>query len=123
MNHKMAVFLNGIVQLEYDHNVPLPEQQVSFLDKMDEKMDLGISVDGQTIHNPDLSQRTQFVAGNMAHALLNSNDIQALQMCTYLANRIADLKQVRIDEKDGQITIDLVFDEEYKKQVSVQFTH
>jgi hypothetical protein len=43
-------------------------------------------------------------------------------MCSYLAIRLPELKQVKIDDNEGDITIELIFDEEYRKQVAVEFT-
>ena len=42
MNNIMAVFLNGIAQLEYDRDKLLPDHQAAYLDKMDARMDAGI---------------------------------------------------------------------------------
>ncbi len=123
MSNIMAVLLNGIAQLEYDRDKPLPDHQVLYLDKMDSKMNDGILIGDMEITNPDINQRAQFVAANLVHAIKDNNESVAASMCTYLANRLPDLKQVRIEDVNEEVTIDLVFDEEYKKQVAVQFTH
>jgi len=122
MNNIMAVFLNGIAQLEYDRNKLLPGHQAAYLDKMDAKMDAGILVGDETITNPDVHQRTRFAAANLAHALNTSDEAMAAAMCSYMAIRLPELKQVRIDDQEGEISIELVFDEEYRKQVAVEFT-
>jgi hypothetical protein len=57
MNNIMAVFLNGIAQLEYDRDRLLPDHQAAYLDKMDAKMDAGILVGNETIKDPDQNQR------------------------------------------------------------------
>lgn len=121
MSNLLGVLLNGIAQLEYDRNHLLPEHQAAYLEKMDRKMSEGIVVDGETIPDPDLDQRTRFVAANLTHAIKSGDEAKAAAMCTYLANRLPDLKQVKIDETDEGIAIDLVFDEDYKKQVAVDF--
>jgi hypothetical protein len=46
----------------------------------------------------------------------------AAVMCSYLAIRLPELKQVRIEDNGGEVTIELVYDEEYRKQVAVDFT-
>jgi hypothetical protein len=123
MSDIMAVLINGIAQLEYDRTKPLPPQQELYLDKMDQKMEEGIDVGNATIPNPDLNQRAQFVAGNLAHAILSDQEATAAALCTYLAIRLPELKQVKIintDGNNGEISIELVFDEEYQKQISVQ---
>ena len=122
MSNMMAVFLNGIAQLEYDRNKLMPDHQAAYLDKMDTKMDAGIFLDGQTIANPDLNQRTRFAAANLASALKNNDESMAAAMCSYMAIRMPELKQVKIEDDDGEISIELIFDEEYRKQVAVDFT-
>jgi hypothetical protein len=122
MNNVMAVFLNGIAQLEYDRDKLLPDHQAAYLDKMDAKMDAGILVGDENITNPDVNQRTQFAAANLAHALNTSDEAMAAAMCSYMAIRLPELKQVRIDDQEGEVSIELVFDEEYRKQVAVEFT-
>ena len=127
MHSLMAVILNDVAQLEYDRNKQLPPQQELYLDKMDQKMDGGIQLGDEIIQNPDLNQRVQFVAGNLAHAIINDEEATAAALCAYLATRLPDLKQVKIDNRQGgqpgDIAIELVFDEDYKKQVAVQFFH
>ncbi len=133
MDNIMAVTLNGIAQLEYDRNKDLPPQQVLYLDNMDEKMDEGIFVGETTIPNPDLNQRAQFVAGNLAHAIISDNEAMCSALTAYLALRLPELHQVKIvnhsagDGSDGEqasdISIELVFDEMYQKQVEVKFLH
>ncbi len=123
MSELMAILLNGISQLEYDRGKPLPIHQEACLDKMDRKMDEGIRIGEETIRHPDQDQRVQFIAANLLHALNSGNESMAVAMCTYLANRMPELKQVRIEQEDGEVSIELVFDEEYRKQVAVEFTH
>ena len=122
MNNIMAVFLNGIAQLEYDRERLLPDHQAAYLDKMDAKMDAGIMIGNETIKDPDQEQRTRFAAANLAHALHAQDEAVAAAMCSYLAIRLPDLKQVKINDAEGEITIELVFDEPYRKQVAVDFT-
>lgn len=119
----MAVLLNGIAQLEYDRSRELPPQQELYLDKMDQKMEEGIQVGDTILSNPDLNQRAQFVAGNLAHAIINNQESTAAALCSYLASRLPDLKQVKITQQadiNNEVSIELVFDEEYQKQISVQ---
>ncbi|HEC18641.1 MAG TPA: hypothetical protein ENI97_04795, partial [Gammaproteobacteria bacterium] len=74
MDNLLAVTLNGIAQLEYDRNKTLPPQQQLYLEKMDQKMDEGIQVGEDIITNPDIQQRAQFVAANLANAILSDNE-------------------------------------------------
>ena len=119
----MAVLLNGIAQLEYDRSRPLPGYQAAYLDKMDDKMDAeGIDIDGHRIRKPDLGQRAQFVAANLVHAIKSNEEAQAAAMCTWLAVRLPDLKQIKVREQDEGFNIELDFEQEYIKQHPVQFT-
>ena len=122
MSNMLAVLLNGIAQLEYDRDEPLPPQQAAYLDKMDTKMDAGIIADDVTIENPDISQRARFIAANLVGAMKSNDEEMTAAMCTWLANRLPDLKQVKIDEDGDRVSIDLVFDEEYGKQTAVSFS-
>ena len=122
MSNLLAVLLNGIAQLEYDRGKPLPPHQAAYLDKMDVKMDTGIMIGDQTIANPDINQRAQFIAANLLSAMKSNDEETTAALCTWLANRMPDLKQVKIDEADDRITIDLVFDEDYGRQAAVTFS-
>ena len=117
----MAVLLNGIAQMEYHRDKTLPDQQQLYLDKMDKKMDAGILVDDVLIENPQIEQRIRFVAGNLANAIKSDNESMVSALAAYLANRQPELKQVKIEDVEGGISIDLVYDEEYINQIGVQF--
>jgi hypothetical protein len=119
----MAVLLDGIAQLEYDRDRPLPAHQAAYLDRMDEKMSQGILVGEAVIESPDLDQRARFVAGNLVHALNTGDEALAGAMCTWLAVRLPELKQVRIRTDSGEVAIEFVFDEDYRRQVAVDFIH
>jgi hypothetical protein len=121
MSDIMGVLLNGIAQLEYDREKLLPDHQAAYLDKMDSKMAEGISIADKTIPNPDINQRAQFVVSNLLHALKTDNEQLAGAMCSYLAIRLPDLKQVKIHEEGEEVTIEFDFENEYKKQVAVEF--
>jgi hypothetical protein len=142
MNNILAVLLNGVAQLEYNRDKQLPPHQELYLEKMDTKMDEGIQVDNKMISNPDINQRAQFVAGNLADAILNDQESAAAALCSYLAKILPDLKQMKITQSSSEnndavngtvggnsfnnskeISIELVFDEHYQQQVPVQFLH
>jgi len=121
MSHIVAVLLNGLAQLEYDREKPLPDYQALYLDRMDARMDEGIRIGEESIVNPDRSQRAQFIAANLLHAIRNNDEPLAAAMCSYLAVRLPELKQIRIEENRQDVSIELVFDEDYRKQVAVPF--
>lgn len=118
----MAVLLNGIAQLEYDRTKPLSDYQETYLNSMDEKMDReGVEIDGVKIDSPDTNQKIQFITANLLSAMKSNNEGLTSALCTYIATRLPDLKQIKIDDKDNSVTIDLVFDEDYKGQTQVSF--
>ena len=121
MSEIMAVLLNGIAQIEYHRRKVLPDHQGAYLDKMDRRMDEGIEADGGLVANPDRLQRAQFIAGNLVHAIKTNDEELAAAMTTYLADRLPDLKQVKIRDQEGEVAVELVFDEEYVRQFPVQF--
>jgi len=123
MSQIMAVLLNGLAELEYDRQKPLPDYQAVYLDKMDTRMDAGIRIGEGSIVNPDLNQRAQFVAANLLHAIRNNDEPLAAALCSYLAVRLPDLKQIKIEDDQQNVSIELVFDEDYRKQVAVPLTH
>jgi len=122
MSHIMAVLLNDLAELEYERDQPLPNDQAVYLDRMDARMDRGIRIGEESIINPDRNQRAQFVAANLVHAIKRNDEPLAAALCSYLAVRLPELKQVRIRDDAGDVTIELVFDEDYHKQVAVPFT-
>ncbi len=122
MSKLLAVLLNGIAQLEHIRDRPLPPHQAAYLDKMDTKMDAGILAGDATIENPDINQRARFIAANLVSSMKSNDEEMTAALCTWLANRLPDLKQIKIDEDGDRISIDLVFDEEYGKQAAVSFS-
>ena len=122
MSSIMAVLLNGIAQLEYDREKLLPAHQAAYLDKMDATMDGGILVGNETVRDPDRNQRAQFAAASLVHALRTDDESLAAAMCSYLAIRMPDLRQVLIEDNAGQVSIEFVFDQDYKRQVVVNFS-
>jgi len=123
MSSTMAVLLNGIAQVEYDRTKPLPDYQGAYLDKMDRKMEAeGIDIDGEPVQAPALAQKAQFVAANLASAIIADDEAQVAAMTTWLAVRLPELKQVKLREEDGGFAIELEFDEAYVKQHPVQIT-
>lgn len=122
MSDVMAVLINDVAQLEFDRSKALSDYQLTYLDAMDKKMDDGINIDGENIQSPELNQKVQFVAANLLSAMKADDEGMTSALCTYLATRLPDLNQVKISEDGEAVTMDLVFDEEYKGQVAVSLT-
>ena len=104
-----------------DRVKPLPGRQREYLDGMDERMDRGFELNGVRIDTPEIAQRAQLVTLHLIDALRADNEPLIGAMCSYLAVRLPELKQVKIDTKGEGIGIDLVFDEPYTKEVRVEF--
>jgi len=122
MSNVMAVLLNGTAQIEYNREIALPDRQRDYLERMDQDMDAGIHIGNRFVDMPDQIQRAQFVALHLIQSLLVDNEQHIAASCAYLADRLPDLKQVKaITKPDGAIGIDLVFTEDYKNQVKVEF--
>lgn len=121
MTDSLVVVLDGVSQLEYRHGTVLAEQQIAYLDQLDQRMDGGIELGGRRIESPDILQRAQYVSLQMLQAVEAGNESVAAATCTYLANRLPDLKQVRAITRGGQLTFDLVFDRAYAKEIKVEF--
>ena len=122
MAKMMAVLLNGIAQLEYDREMALSDYQQVYLDKMDVQMNDGIVIAGKQITDPDANEKAQFVVANLLDAMKSDNEGLTSALCTYLADRMPDLKQLKITEENEDVSIEFVFDEEYGKQTFVEFT-
>lgn len=115
----MQVHVNGQPQIDYDRSKSLSDKQQEYLEKMDEGMDAGITLAGETIKEPDLLQRAKFVAGYLSQALFDDNEQMIAASTAWLATRLPDLKQIKIAQDGEQISIDLVFDETRQNQVKV----
>ena len=118
-NTLMAVLLNGVAQLEYDRSRALSDYQNDYLENMDRKMDNGIVVGDKTVENPDVMERVKFVTGNLLHAIKADDEAMSAAFCSYIATRMPDLKQVKITDINDEISIELVFDQEYRRQLSI----
>lgn len=113
---KLFVTLNNSALLEFDRRKPVPGLQRRYLETMDQRMDQGIELEGQFIAKPDLLQRTYFVSETLYNALFDNNDTLAIAMCTWLAKRIPELKQLKaIGEDIENIKIELVFDRDFEQ--------
>ena len=78
-------------------------------------MNEGIQLGDDFITNPNPMQRAQFVANSLINALFKENYALATAMCTYLAKRIPDLKQVKaIGDLEKELSVELVFDRDYE---------
>ncbi|MDY6979467.1 MAG: hypothetical protein SV201_06265 [Pseudomonadota bacterium] len=121
MSEKVAVLVNGQETIEYDRNKALSDLQNQYLDKMDREMDQGIELAGQRIEQPDQTQRAKYVANALLESIQSDNEPRIAATCSYLAERLPELKQIRADLKGESFSIDLVFDRPHENQVRVDF--
>jgi len=117
----LVAVVNGESEIEYDRSKPLAEQQLSYLQKMDEKMDMGIPSGQGNIFAPDQEQKAQFVADQLMLAIKTDDEQLISASMAYLATRLPELKQVASKEKDGQQQITLVYDRDYSAPQEVKF--
>jgi hypothetical protein len=118
----MAVFLNGVAQIEFDRSRELSDFQNEYLANMDAKMDHGIVLGETTLQNPDVMERVKFVAGNLLHAIKGNDEASAAAFSSYIGTRLPDLKQVRMTDINDEVSIELVFDQEYRRPISIPVT-
>jgi hypothetical protein len=121
MNDKLVILFNGQAVVEYDRTIRLPGHQRQYLDKMDSDMDAGIDLAGEAIAAPDAVQRAKFVAMHLVQSLMEDHDAMIAASCAYLANRLPELKQVKVIQQDEDLMLDLIFDQTLDNQVVVQF--
>jgi hypothetical protein len=104
----LTIFANDNIVYEHDRDKVLDERQIAFLDKMDGDMDRGIKIQGELITHPDTKQRATFVAMNLLKALKQENNAIIAASCTYLAQRLPALIEVRAKDQGDGLTIELV---------------
>lgn len=125
MSDKVGFLLEGQEVLTYDRSQVLPDKQREYLDIIDAQMNEGFVLSEQKVENPNLQQKTQFVALNLVQALLKEDDNTAIIMFTYLVNRMPELKQAKAktktSESGDQIGVEFVFDEVKVEGQKIEF--
>ena len=119
MSDTLTILFNAQAVVQYDRSKALSPQQQEYLQRMEDKMGLGIMLGSDFIIDPDPLQRAKFVASQLGQALLGDNEQLIAATCAWLASRVPELKQVRIGEQADGLSIDLVVDESRVNQVSV----
>lgn len=121
MGDIVAVTVNGDLTLRYERSRALAPRQREYLDRMDERMTRGVELEGKMITNPDRLQRAQFVAMELLSAMTAEDEPRVAAMLSYLAERLADLEQIKVELRDDEATVDLVFDQSYVPQQVIRF--
>ena len=117
MSKTLTIFINDQSVFEYECENLLEDKQRAFLDKMDSDMGRGIKIHGELIANPDNDQRARFVAMNLIKALQQNNDAIIAASCAYLASRRPELIEIRANDGDAGVVIDLVDGEALREGV------
>lgn len=117
----LVVQVNGTPMLEYDRTKTLSPIQEQSLTLMEEKLSQGLTLGNEHIPNPSLEQRIEFVAANLISATLNDEEVLAAASCAYIAHALPELKQVKALEKNGEVSIELIFDREYQPEEKLNF--
>lgn len=120
-SNTLIVQVNGSPILEYDREKELSIEQHESLELMDKKLHQGITLGEHVITKPNLEQRVEFVAANLISALLNEEEVLAAASCAYLATALPELKQIKALEKKGAVSIELIFDREYQKEIPMSY--
>ena len=116
-NNTLHVLLNNDAVLEFDRNKTIPDEHRLYLDNMDARMDDGVLLGEEFVKSLNPLQKAQFVANSMVNGLLNEDFNQAIAMCTYLGDRLPNLKQVICNgqEDEAGIQIEFVYDSDYQQ--------
>jgi hypothetical protein len=117
----LVVLVNGESRLEYDRSKVLSERQRVCLDRMDRQMDSGIRLGTDWVEQPRPAQRASFVAAQLVDALQRDDEGLIAACCTYLANRLPELKQIKARLLAAGFSVELVFDKPYVEEISVDF--
>ncbi|MFW2374735.1 MAG: hypothetical protein ACN4GM_16535 [Gammaproteobacteria bacterium] len=108
MSKYLTLFINDQSVFEYERENSLEDKQRAFFDKMDSDMGRGIKIHGAFIAEPDNEHRAKFVAMNLIKALQQDNEAVIEASCAYLVNRRPELIEIRANDHDGAVLIDLV---------------
>lgn len=117
----LVVLVNGESRLEYDRSKELSERQRVYLDRMDRQMDSGIRLGTDWVEQPRPAQRASFVAAQLVDALQRDDEGLIAACCTYLANRLPELKQIKARLLTAGFSVELVFDKPYVEEITVDF--
>lgn len=110
MSNFLKIIYNNETVLEYDRNTRLPGKRRQFLDVMDMDMDEGISVSGDIVEFPDINQKAKYVAMNLISGLHKKDDVLISVTAAYLVNRVPKLKQIKANECDDEISMELFYE-------------
>ena len=113
--------LNSEKVIEYHRGKPLSKKQLSDLETLDRKLNSGIQIAQQFISKPTLQDKATFIGNLLVSAIVANEEANVALTCAYLANYCGDLKQIKADHHSDQLSIQLIYDEEYRDQIPMRF--
>lgn len=106
--NQLSLFVNEQLTFEYDRSTELDDQQLAFLDRMDQDMDRGFRIHGEMITEPDVKQKATFVTMNLLRALQQDDQAKIAISCAYLVTRLPHTVEVHARDQDDRIAIEFV---------------
>lgn len=106
--NKLDIVVNDRLVYECDRSTRLDDQQLEFLDKMDQDMDRGFRIHGETISQPDMKQKATFVAMNLLKALKQEDQAKTAVACAYIRQRLPGVIEVHARDLGDRIHIEFV---------------
>lgn len=112
--NQLAIVVNDELRLQYDRDKALPHHQQQYLQKLDEKFDQGIQLQGEFLQDPDIQQRARYMALCLMEGILYQEDAKASASLAWLATRLPELKQVKALVDESGTRFELIFDRHYQ---------
>jgi hypothetical protein len=106
--NSLRILVNDTLVHEHDCETGLTDEQLAFLDRMDQDMKRGIKIQGELISEPDTHQRARFVALNLIRSLKQENDAAVSVSCAWLCHRLPDLQEVHVRDHENGLEVELV---------------
>lgn len=108
--NRVRVTVSGFPVMEYDRERAVTDDILEYLTQMDSVMDQGLTIDKKVYTNPSLELRAQYVANNLAFALMKKDNAQAVAMCTWLGHRLPHLHEVQaVEDVQHGMKVNLVY--------------
>jgi len=105
---KVILFVNDEAVFDFDKEMTLDENQLSFLGRMDSDMDKGIKIQGELITEPNTEQRAVFISMNLIKALQQENDAAVSSSSAYLMNRLPALNEIRVNDHGSRVNVEFI---------------
>ena len=106
----LRLVVNGVSVLDYRPQARLPGHVRDFLARMDDDMDEGFSLAGRFVKRPDDMQRAYFVAIQLFQSYKANNERLRAASCAWLSRRMPQLREVKVNDSEEQISLELVMD-------------